>query len=117
MQGFSSVSRIASPELVDGEAELTRDLVDGRLSSQVVRERVRAALDAMDGQRAPRWDVHGTLFLMRMDHCLANPPHGVRDEAEAPRLIESLGCADEPQVAFADQVHQRDFLVPVAFRD
>src|SRR5690242_15547266 len=64
------------------------------------------------------WDAHDARLLgARLKDCLANPPHRVRDELDAPRLVELSRRPHQPDVAFVDQVRERDATRLVLLRD
>ena len=51
-----------------------------------------------------------------MHDCLAHPPDGVGDELDVVRRVEAPGRFQQPQVAFVDQVEERDAEAAVALR-
>src|SRR5205823_1379810 len=57
------------------------------------------------------------LLGQRLENRLANPPHRVRDELDAFRLVELVGGANEAEVAFVDQIGERDALILILLGD
>ena len=57
------------------------------------------------------------LLGQRLEDRLADPPHGVRDELDALRLVELVRRADQAEVALVDQVGERDALVLILLGD
>jgi hypothetical protein len=60
---------------------------------------------------------HAALLGERLQDGLADPPHGVRDELEAARLVEALGGLDQTVVALVDQVGEGEALPLILFGD
>ena len=54
-----------------------------------------------------------TLFGQCLEDALANPPHRIRDELKAARLVETLRSMQQSHVALVDEVGQRQPLVLV----
>src|SRR5689334_11608012 len=48
------------------------------------------------------------LLRESLQNCLTNPPHGVRDELHALRLVKRPSGAKKTEIARADEIHQRD---------
>ena len=56
---------------------------------------------------------NSALLCQGLKNGLANPPNRVRDELETTGFVKPLCGLDEPQVAFVDQIRQRQSLVLV----
>ncbi len=55
------------------------------------------------------------LFGQGLQNALANPPNGVGNEFKTARFVETLGCFNQTQVAFVDQVRKAKSLILILF--
>ncbi len=107
---------LGDPEL--GQIERDADLVVRRVAAEILRQ---SALGAVDPLQLVD-DVHGqadgaALVGDGARHRLADPPRRVGRELEALRPVELLDRPDQPEVAFLDQVEQRQARARVHLRD
>src|SRR5262249_9035128 len=88
------------------------------LAPELLQERVRSLADTMQRARAIERNANDARLLReRLQDRLTNPPHRVRDELDALRLVELMRRANETEVAFVDQIRERDALVLILLRD
>src|ERR1043166_8178713 len=104
-------------DLFLGDVHAVRDLFVRRIAAELLEQRIGALADAMERAGAIQRDPNDArLFGQRLQNRLADPPHRVRDELDALRLVEFVSGANEAQVAFIDQVRERHALVLILFR-
>src|SRR5206468_10412199 len=48
---------------------------------------------------------------------LANPPRGIRTEAEPPLVVELLDRFDQPEIAFLDDIRKRESSMDIPLAD
>nr|GEY37290.1 hypothetical protein [Tanacetum cinerariifolium] len=108
---FKEMQRIYGPKptMVDlGLFSCATELAPMGASMETCRPEILSVSTTSEGQ------AHDAALLgQSLQDALANPPHGVRDELEALRLIEALGRFNQPQVALVDEVAQGQALVLV----
>ena len=114
----SSTSSSSSLTRFSGKPALDRHLGRRRVAVQLLREHAAGAeqlahlLGDVDGQ-ADRPALVGE----RAGDRLADPPCRVRGELEAELVVELLDRADQAEVAFLDEVEERDAGFRVVARD
>src|SRR5690606_11881303 len=87
-------------------------------ASQLLLQTLPLAKDAREIARTIQRHTHrAPLIRERRQDRLTDPPHGVRDELHALLRIELPCSRDEPDVAFLDQVDQRDAAVLILLGD
>src|SRR6185437_8032492 len=87
-------------------------------ASELVSERVGPALHAIQLSSAAHGNAHRAAVVGdRLYDRLPDPPDRVRDELDAVRVVELLSGANEAEVAFVDQIGQRNAVVLVALGD
>src|SRR5881394_4645207 len=95
-----------------------RDLFGRRLAPQRLAQILRRAHDARQvGGAVQRHADRAALPRERSEDRLANPPHGVRNELHALIGIELAGGGEQPDVAFADEIGERQPAVLILLRD
>src|SRR5436190_11571815 len=95
-----------------------RDLFGRRLAPQRLAQIFRRAHDARQvGGAVQRHADRAALTRERSEDRLANPPHGVRNELHALIGIELAGGGEQPDVAFADEIGERQPAVLILLRD
>src|SRR6187200_2655010 len=83
-----------------GDVEAFGDLKVRRLAAELLEKRAGSLADSVKGAGAIQRNADDSRLLReRLKDALANPPHRVRDELDALRLVEFVGCADEAEVA------------------
>ena len=83
-----------------------------RFTAQFLNHRAGALADAVQRAGAVERHAHDAALLRQcLQDRLPDPPDGVRDELDLLRLVELLCGADESEVAFVDQVGERDSLI------
>src|SRR5690606_31854642 len=102
-------------DVLDRLVQEVGDLLGRRLVVELLRKVARRALVDVDFlEHVHRQaDGPGLVHDAALDG-LADPPGGVGREAEAPLRVELLDRADQPEIAFLDQIEQRQAAVHVA---
>ena len=101
-----------------GDVEAFGDLEVRRLATELLEKRARPLADAVQRAGTIQWHPYDSRLLgQRLKNALPDPPHRVRDELDALRLVEFVRRADEPEVALVDQIGERDSLVLIFLGD
>ena len=96
-------------DLLSGQAGLLGELVVGGLAAETLGEVGLSRLHLVDGVHHVDRDPDGAALVgNRPRDRLANPPGGICGELEALAVLELLHCADEPEIAFLDEVEERE---------
>src|SRR5882724_10697313 len=107
-----------APHLVERQAEARSDLVLGRLAARLLDHDADGAADAV--QRLDHVDGHADrarLIRERAADRLADPPGRVRREAVPAPIVELDDGAHQADVAFLDEVEERQPALRVALRE
>src|SRR5450759_347883 len=104
-------------DFVLADVHAFRDLEVGRLTTELLEEAARSLPDAVQRPGAIERHTHDARLLgQRLEDRLADPPHRVRDELDALRLVEFVGGANEAEVALVDQIGECDSLILIFLR-
>src|SRR5205085_7335999 len=88
------------------------DFFDARLTTQFLLEAFTLTENTREVAGAVQGNAHGTTLVReRGQNRLANPPHSVRDELHTLLRIELPRSRDQSNVAFLNQVRQRNAAV------
>src|SRR5215467_10980802 len=103
---------------VDREAGELRQLLGARLAVELLPENLGRLDDSRKIGGAVEWNADGPSLTGECGQDgLANPPDGVRDELDALIRIELSGGGEEADVAFTDQVDEREASVLIFLGD
>ena len=103
---------------VDRQSGELRQLFRARLAIELLAEDLGRLDDAREvGGAVERNADRAPLARERREDRLADPPHGVRDELDALVGIELPGGGEQADVAFADEIDEREAAVLVFLGD
>src|SRR5579863_4378217 len=103
---------------VRGDLQLDGDLFGGRLAPEFLQQTAAGANQPVDGLHHVHGNANGARLIGdRAGDSLADPPGRVGRELEALGVVELLYRANQPDVAFLNQVQQAHAAADVLLRD